>query len=181
MPPSSPKFKRPTRRSRLGAWWLLWRVPTLLLIVMALWWFLFRPIAQEQGWVEVTTSFAICAEPGPRAQGCVVDGDTVVVGFGGEQRRIRLTGFDTPELDGACEAERELAQVARARLHRWLNRGAFEWNGADDPPRDRYGRELRRVRRVASDGAREYLAETMIAAELASESGWGAERVDWCD
>ena len=156
-------------------------MPVLLLIVMAAWWFIFRPIAQEQGWVRVSERFAICDGSGPREAGCVIDGDTVVLGFGSEQRRIRLTRFDAPELDGACDAEREVALVARARLRNWLNDGPFEWNGAEDPPRDQYGRELRQVRRVAPDGTREYLAETMIDAELASESGYGAEQVDWCE
>ena len=156
-------------------------MPVLLLVVMAVWWFVFRPIAQEQGWVEVTSSFAICGEPGPREEGCVVDGDTVVLGFGGERRRIRLIGFDAPEIDGRCEVERELAIAARTRLHRWLSEGSFEWNGADDPPRDQYGRELRRVRRASDDGDFEYLGETMIAAGFASESGYGADPVDWCE
>lgn len=148
---------------------------------MAAWWYGFRPIAQEQGWVEVRHGFAICGASGERQPGCVVDGDTLVIGFGSEQRRIRLTGFDTPELEGACQAESDLARTARQRLHDWLAEGAFEWNGADDPPRDQYGRELRSIRRVSADGSREYLAETMIAAGLASESGWGAAPIDWCE
>ncbi|WP_299196303.1 hypothetical protein [uncultured Erythrobacter sp.] len=152
----------------------------LLLVVMALWWFVFRPITAEQGWERVSDRFAICGEQGAREAGCVVDGDTVVLGFGGQQRRIRLTGFDTPELDGACEAERALARTARARLHQWLAEGPFEWDGAGDPPRDQYGRELREVRRTQSDQSREYLAEVMIDADLASESGWGSSPKDWC-
>ncbi|MHA7820901.1 MAG: thermonuclease family protein [Erythrobacter sp.] len=169
------------RRWRLRDWWLLWRVPILALIVMAAWWFGFRPIAQEQGWVTVDHDFAVCIGRGERQPGCVVDGDTVVIGFGSEQRRIRLTGFDAPELDGACQTERDLAIAARARLHQWLAEGSFEWNGAEDPPRDRYGRELRRARRVDPDGSRENLAESMVASGLAAASGWGAEPRDWCE
>lgn len=178
--PSRPRFKRPQRRSHLGDWWLLWRVPVLALVVMAAWWFIFRPIAQEQGWVAVEDDFALCSGGGERLPGCVVDGDTVVLGFGGEQRRIRLIGFDAPELDGACEAERTLAVAARTRLLQWLAEGPFEWNGADDPPRDRYGRELRAARRTSPDGSTEALADTMIASGLASESGWGTTPRDWC-
>ena len=162
-------------------WWLLWRVPILALVVMVIWWFAIRPLVQERGWVAVEESFVICGAPGERAQGCVVDGDTVIIGFGSQRRRIRLTGFDAPELDGACEAERTLAVEARERLHEWLTQGEFEWNGDTDPPRDQYGRELRAARRIAADGSREYLAQTMIAGGLASESGWGAVPHDWCD
>ena len=183
MPRSSPRFKRarsPAHR-RLLDWWLIWRVPVLALAVMTVWWFGFRPIAMEQGWIEVTEEFALCGAGGPRAEGCVVDGDTVIIGFGSERRRIRLTGFDAPELEGACEVESALAQSAKVRLHEWLGQGPFEWNGDLEPPRDQYGRELRAARRVLDDGAREYLAETMIASGLAAESGWGTSPHDWCE
>ena len=145
---------------------------------MAVWWFAVRPVVSEQGWVLVTESFALCGE-GMRADGCVIDGDTVFLGFGPNQRRIRLIGFDAPELDGACEAEVRLARAARQRLYEWLSEGAFEWNGADEPPRDQYGRELRAARRQ-SEGGEETLAEVMIASGLASESGWGSNPVNWC-
>lgn len=180
---STPRFKRSrsSRRWGLRDWWLLWRVPVLTLIVMIAWWFIFRPIAQEQGWVTVEDQFALCSGgSGERQPGCVVDGDTVVIGFGSERRRIRLIGFDAPELDGACPAERQLAIAARDQLHGWLAEGPFEWNGAEDPPRDRYGRELRRARRVEPDGTRVDLAETMIASGLAATSGWGARPRNWC-
>lgn len=161
-------------------WWTLWRVPVLLAIVSAAWWFLYRPYAAEQGWVEVTDRFVLCGERWEGARGCVVDGDTLVIGNGKERRRIRLTGFDAPELDGVCEAEREQAKRARRALHDWLARGPFEWNGEADPPRDQYGRELREVRRSLGKGRRENLADYMIESGLAAESGWGAAPVDWC-
>lgn len=173
------RTRRGRRRSRMLTWWVLWRVPVLLLIVMAAWWFGIRPIAHEQGWVRVDQEFSLCADRGS-TDACVVDGDTVIIGFGENRRRIRLTGFDAPELEGACEAERALAVKSRDALHDWLERGPFEWNGADEPPYDQYGRELREVRRVGSDGSREYLAETLLDRDLAAESGWGAEPQDWC-
>lgn len=174
------RFKRTRRRSRLGDWWLLWRVPILTLAVMAAWWFVFRPIAQERGWVQVSAAFAICGADGERQEGCVIDGDTVMLGFDGEQRRIRLLGFDAPELKGACLQERQLALAARGRLHRWLAEGPFEWNGAEDPPRDRYGRELRNARRPLADGGYEELAAVMIASGLAAEDSWDMPERDWC-
>lgn len=180
--PSRLRFKRPAARprSRLSEWWLLWRVPVLLLIVIAVWWFGFRPIQAEQGWVSEAGHYPLCGAGPGRAAGCVVDGDTLIIGFGSERRRVRFTGFDAPERDGACEAERKLAQAARARLQIWLAQGPFEWSGSDNPPRDQYGRELREVRRTTPDGAREYLAETMIQSGLAVQSGWGIAPPNWC-
>lgn len=170
-----------SRSSRLASWWMLWRVPALLAILGAAWWLFYRPYAHEQGWVRVTDRLALCGSAWSGAAGCVVDGDTVIIGSGSARRRIRLTGFDAPELDGNCPAETAQAEVARQVLHEWLARGPFEWNGADAPPRDQYGRELRSVRRIAADGSREYLAETMVERGLAAESGWGSSPVDWCE
>ena len=171
---------RSSTRTRLLSWWMVWRVPALLAIVSAAWWYLYRPYAEEQGWVQVTYEFALCGEPWDGAAGCVVDGDTIVIGNGPQRRRIRLTGFDAPELEGACAAESEQAQKARTALHDWVSEGPFQWNGDAEPPRDQYGRELRKARRILPDGSREYLAEVMIERGLASESGWGSTPVDWC-
>lgn len=165
-------------------WWLLWRVPALALFVMAFWWFAIRPVVSEQGWVLVDQDFVLCGVDA-RAEGCVIDGDTVLIaaptGSRSDQRRIRLTGFDAPELDGACEDERRLARAARVRLHEWLQEGPFEWNGADSSPRDQYGRELRAARRTLSGGTTQTLAETMIASGLAQGSGWGETPHGWCE
>ncbi|MEL7446155.1 MAG: hypothetical protein AAGK02_10110 [Pseudomonadota bacterium] len=179
---STVMLKRRSRRSPLLNWWMLWRVPVLLLIVMAGWWFLFRPLADGRGWIEISRDFSICGESSDvPSQGCVIDGDTLAIGFGANARRIRLTGFDAPELDGACNAEREAAVRSRQALHDWLANGRFEWNGSDQPPYDQYGRELREVRRIDGDGSTRYLAEDMIAQGLAAESGWNAEPKDWCE
>lgn len=162
------------------SWWSLWRVPTLVTIVAALWWFGIRPIAQEQGWVAVEVEFSLCGE-GRVTTGCVLDGDTLMIGRPGERRRrIRLTGFDAPEMEGTCEAERALARTARGALLDWIRRGDFEWDGAGGPPFDQYGRELRSARRVRADGSGELLANVMIERGLASESGWGTQPADWC-
>jgi len=118
----------------------------------------------------VTLSFPLCISPGYAAN-CVVDGDTIRIG----ERRIRLTGFDAPEIDGACQRESDLALAARDALHRWLALGDFELDGGAEPPRDQYGRELRAARR-----GEEYLADMMIAAGLARDNGWGAGEADWC-
>lgn len=120
-----------------------------------------------------TGTFALCGQG--RAANCVIDGDTVMLG----QRRIRLTGYDAPELDGACEAERLLARRAQLALRDWLNRAPFELDGGADPPRDTYGRELRAARRDDAAG-QEWLAEAMTEAGLARSTGWGASEAGWC-
>ena len=109
-----------------------------------------------------------------------VDNDLMIVGYGKDRRRIRLTGYDAPELDGACEAESKAAIKARDALAAWLSESPFEWDGGDAPPFDQYGRELREVSRVGSDGEREYLADAMITRGLASENGWDIVPKDWC-
>ena len=114
-------------------------------------------------------SFRLCGTKGSGP--CVIDGDTLAIG----QRRVRLTGYDAPEMDGACEAERVKALEAKAGLHAWLAKGRFSWTGGENPPRDRWGRELREARRRD-----ELLADYMIGSGLAEGSGWGAERVEWC-
>lgn len=171
--------RRNSRRQRWLTWWVLWRIPVLLLVIMLAWWFLYRPWAASQAeWTKVEYSFDICGTPG-RGFACVSDGDTVTLGYGSTARRIRLTGFDAPEIDGQCPAESAAALRAQAGLRGWLNVGAFEWDGGADPPRDRYGRELRSARRTLSGGSHQLLSRHMIDADLAEGPGpW--ERQNWC-
>ena len=169
----------------MRTWWMLWRMPALLGIVMAAWWFGVRPVLEERGRVSVEARFALCGEAAGGADGCVVDGDTVVLfegtGDSGDRvRRIRLTGFDAPELDGVCGAERAAALRAKRALQKSLSEGPFEWSGGADPPRDRFGRELHRARRVSPDGTAEELAEAMIALGLAARGGSSEPSIDWC-
>ena len=123
----------------------------------------------------MTARFPPCDAPG-YAENCVVDGDTIRMG----DRRIRLTGFDAPEIEGACERESELALRARDRLYRWLALGPFELSGGASPPRDRYGRELRAARRPSADGSEDYLADVMVDAGLAESDSWYASGNAWC-
>ncbi len=117
----------------------------------------------------VSLSFRLCGEAGRGP--CVIDGDTLAIG----QRRIRLTGYDAPELNGACAAEVAKAQEARTALRDWLAKGDFTWTGGEEPPRDQYGRELREARRGA-----DALADAMVEAGLAEGSGWGVGEREWC-
>ena len=163
------QFSKPTRkRPRRSA--LRWIAP--LLAALASGWWLVRPSPAE--WRSLDLAVPVCGEAGG-ARACAIDGDTVAIGFGREARRVRLTGFDAPELDGPCAGERAAAVAARSELSRWLSAGRFTWDGGTDPPRDRYGRELRAARRGDAQ-----LAEHMVARGFASDSGWGAQAIDWC-
>ena len=138
-------------------------------------WRLFGPAPDSGEWAVTGDRYTLCGQR-PGSPACVVDGDTVRIG----QRRIRLTGFDAPEMDGACAAERTRALAARGELAAWLNAGPFELDGGGSPPRDKYGRELRAARRGLGSGQFDLLADHMIAADLAADNGWFDER-DWCD
>lgn len=140
---------------------------------MGIWLFVDDRTRPKAAWARVETRFELCGSGTNRA--CVIDGDTVRYGHLRGDRRIRLRGFDAPEMDGACEAERARAQEAKRALHAWMAQAPFEWDGGADPSRDRYGRELRAARR---DG--EMLADHMIGLGLADGGGWLTGRIDWC-
>ena len=161
------RFRTARRRRRWTGARAKWAV--LLALLLGFWLLPNEREAQPEALELVDLSFRLCGEAGSGP--CVIDGDTLAIG----QRRVRLTGFDTPEMDGACETERFKAAQARDALLSWLDQGRFHWTGGAEPPRDRYGRELREARR-----GEDLLAEVMIGAGLAEGSGWGAERVEWC-
>lgn len=172
--PRPPRFDaRWQRQRRRSAWWRAWRWWIGFALILAAAWGLSRLPVMGGEWEEVDTPFTLCGER--RSHGCVVDGDTIMLG----QRRIRLTGYDAPELDGACEAERQLAQRSRKALADWLNRGPFLLDGGAEPPRDIYGRELRAARREDAAG-QQWLAETMVEEGLARDNGWFAGEEGWC-
>jgi endonuclease YncB( thermonuclease family) len=67
----------------------------------------------------LSISIARC-EPVAPSDVRIIDGDTVEV----EGKRIRLVGFDAPELDHArCAAERGLAERAASRLRQIVREG----------------------------------------------------------
>lgn len=146
----------------------------MLLLFLGTGWWLSNGGLADGEWQEIAQPFPVCGS-GDRGTGCVIDGDTLAIG----SRRIRLTGFDAPELDGECEAERQKAREARAALSAWLSEAPFELEGGEDRPYDVYGRELREARR-----GNELLADHMVALGLAEQDlygfpeDWG--RVGWC-
>ncbi len=102
---------------------------------------------------------------------CVVDGDTIW--YRGE--KIRLVGFDTPEVSKpGCANEARLGEEATQALRNWLNEGAFSLEpNPDGRNQDRYGRALR----VLSRGG-ENVGEMLLGAGLAERRG--GRRNVWC-
>ncbi|MDN3646608.1 hypothetical protein QWY75_10400 [Pontixanthobacter aestiaquae] len=166
----TPQFHtKPIRRGRSKRdRWV--EIITLLVIAVAsflIWgWQSSDPAAE---WQHVDTRFTVCGERS--SAGCVIDGDTFMIG----RRKIRISGFNAPELPGECPAETALAKQSRDGLRDWLNAGTFQMDGGDDPPYDQYGRELRELKR-----GEQLLSDVMLQKELAQETGWGFTRGGWC-
>ena len=109
-------------------------------------------------------ALAVCP-PGPRSH-CVHDGDTIWL----QGEKIRIADIDTPELDGRCPYERQLALQARNRLVELLNMGTITLRGQGQ---DRYGRTLAVV---LVDGRS--VGMMLVREGLAIR--WGAGRPSWC-
>lgn len=104
-------------------------------------------MAQETLWRTCT--------PNERRITCVVDGDTLWY----KGTKIRLISIDTPEVEGRCAAERQIAAKATQYLTTLLNTGLrkIEYDGED-----RYGRALARLWVTGGE-----VGPAMLAAGLA--------------
>ncbi len=99
----------------------------------------------------------------------VVDGDTFDFG----EIRVRIADIDTPEVEGRCARESELAAQATLRMRQLLDQGPFELQPISGRDEDRYGRKLRIVTR----GGRS-LGDQMVSEGLART--WTGRREPWC-
>ena len=110
-----------------------------------------------------------------RGHACVVDGDTFRLG----NRRVRIIGIDAPETHPArCPEEARLGEEATARLQQLLNQVPFEMVAPMYGARDRYGRELRTVRRKLADGSIQSIAAEMRTSGLAHR--YTGFKTGWC-
>ena len=118
---------------------------------------------------QISAHFTRCG-PG-RGNACVVDGDTFKLG----KRKIRIIGIDAPETHPArCAEEARLGEQATARLQELLNQGPFEMVAPVYAKQDRYGRDLRSIRR----GDRS-IADDMRESGLANRY-LGGFKPGWC-
>ena len=123
---------------------------------------------------KVSQSFTRCGVG--RAWACVIDGDTFKLGT----RRIRVIGIDAPETHPSrCAEEARLGELATAKLQQLLNERPFEMVGRIDDMKDRYGRDLRVIRRKLAGGGYESIASEMRESGLARRY-WGGLRGGWC-
>lgn len=97
---------------------------------------------------------------------CVVDGDTIWL----DGEKIRLEGFNTPEMNGECNRESQLARKARSKLSRALSSNPFEVARGGH---DRYGRRLATVSVNSVD-----VGDPLIRDGLAHV--WRGRKQDWC-
>jgi micrococcal nuclease len=111
-----------------------------------------------------------------RGHACVIDGDTFKLG----DRKIRIIGIDAPETHPArCAKEAALGEAATAELQRLLNQGPFEMVGRIDDRKDRYGRDLRAIKRVKPDRTEQSIADDMRESGLARRY-LGGFKNGWC-
>ena len=119
-----------------------------------------------------------------RADIYVIDGDTIVV----DREHIRLVGLNAPETRGAaCEAERRLGYLAKARLVDLLTAAcgplarapARCLDMARERHKDRYGRSLARLRAGGEDVAGVMIREG-LAEPYDCHAGHCPWRRNWC-
>jgi endonuclease YncB( thermonuclease family) len=165
---------RPRRWWRAWRWWLFAAVLIGAVVLIDAWWQV--PPAEPKGTpVRVALEFHRCGKG--RGPNCVVDGDTFIM----TARHIRITGIDAPEIGAKarCPRESELAEAAADELLRLLNQGPFVMQPPQDGLRDEYGRELMIVTRAQADGAKQDIAQALVAAGRVRPYLHGA-REPWC-
>ena len=174
--PQAPRFWPQRRRGRI----LRGARPIVLAAILAILWAGFDPLLVEPpaflaGEPEsVSASFSRCGRG--RSFACVIDGDTFKLG----QRRVRIIGIDAPETQHAkCPEEARLGEQATAKLQQLLNEGPFEMVAPAYGRQDRYGRDLRVIRRTRADGGTQSIAEEMRETGLAHRY-MGGFKPGWC-
>ena len=123
------------------------------------------PLAMAPERVDMT--FTRCGRG--RGPACVVDGDTIKLG----KRTIRIIGIDAPETHPSrCAEEAALGEAATTRLQALLNQGPFEMIGSRAEALDRYGRELRTLKRAGRSIADQLREEGLARRYMGFKMGW---------
>lgn len=112
--------------------------------------------------------FSLCSHA--NQTNCVVDGDTIHY----QGIIIRIEGIDAPETHRArCDSERALGTRATMRMLDLVNAGPFDIVRTGRRNTDKYGRELRDLKRNGRS-----LGDILIAEGLARR--WDGRRHGWC-
>ena len=111
------------------------------------------------------------------ADGCrvtyVVDGDTLHIDCGAGERKVRLLGYDTPEIyHPKCQAEAEAGRKATDLLAGLVASGPV--TGFAVQGQDRYGRDLASVA-IAGTDVTAYMLATHLALPYT-----GHQHPNWC-
>lgn len=175
--PLPPRRTRP-QRSRRQAWFVTRPVVLLMALVtgstIAAMSGSHEPPASLQSDPErISGNFTQCGQG--RGYYCVIDGDTFRIG----ERSVRVVGIDTAELKARCPAEAKQAESSAAALQSWLNRGPFQMTARSDDPSDRYGRELRIIKRIGTDKRVTRLTDWMLS-DGGARVYHGGRRGGWC-
>ena len=172
----APQFWPQRRRGRLARA----ARPIVLAALLAIMWAAFDPLLVEPpGFLagkpeRVSETFSRCGRG--RSFACVIDGDTFKLG----KRRVRIIGIDSPETQHSqCPAETTLGEQATAKLQQLLNQGPFEIVAPAYGRQDRYGRDLRVIRRTRADGSTQSIAGEMRESGLAHRY-MGGFKPGWC-
>ena len=122
---------------------------------------------------------AACVDPPVAAHaasctvGRVVDGDTLHLSCNGTAHKVRLLGYDTPEIyHPLCPAERQAGEAASEILRRLAASGPV--TGVQFSGHDRYGRDLAHMQ-IAGQDVSAFMLTTPLARPYR-----GHKHPDWC-
>ncbi|WP_345167347.1 thermonuclease family protein [Sphingomonas daechungensis] len=175
----APRFWPRKRQSRLGRIAFVARPFGLAAVLAVIWAGADPMLIDPPGFLSseperVSETFSRCG-PG-RSHACVIDGDTFKLG----QRKVRIIGIDAPEThEPNCPEEARLGEQATAKLRQLLNQGPFEMIAPVYGKQDRYGRDLRTIRRTLPNGTEQSIADDMRESGLAHRY-LGGIKPGWC-
>ncbi|EFO28787.1 nuclease [Roseibium sp. TrichSKD4] len=98
------------------------------------------------------------------------DGDSFLIGRHSGAEKIRIENIDTPEIDGHCRYERQLALEAKHRVAELVKHQKIQIVRSG---RDKYGRTLARVLANGKDIGRQLVADGLARP-------WSGKRRPWC-
>lgn len=118
----------------------------------------------------IVVSMLVCALSCEPVDVRVWDGDTMRLGMTNDAEAIRILNIDTPEIEGACPYEIDLAFRAKERLAQLIANQPVE---IVRDSLDQYGRTLAVLRINGQD-----VGDQLVAEGLART--WTGRREPWC-